>query len=152
MFVQVLQHACCQITWCSCSIEPRLMRIALMPSVVSESTDWPIKNRRLTCTCIAQEGNKQQLSKSTPPSAAYTHSVHQYINMLKALKQKQWSAGRRCPQYRESSIPSTIISSRTGAPGTGYMILIVRKRCTLLFLSFSTPLTTLYPTQKHLLL
>lgn len=36
-------------TWCSCSIEPLLMRMALMPSVVSESTDWPIKNRRFTC-------------------------------------------------------------------------------------------------------
>ncbi len=40
-------------TWCSCSIEPLLMRMALMPSVVSESTDWPIKNRRFTCTVVS---------------------------------------------------------------------------------------------------
>lgn len=45
----LLHESASHLTWCRCSIEPRLMRMALMPSVVSESTDWPIKNRRFTC-------------------------------------------------------------------------------------------------------
>lgn len=38
-------------------MEPLLIRIALMPSVVSESTDCPIKNRRFTFAGLMRNTN-----------------------------------------------------------------------------------------------
>lgn len=47
-------------------MEPRLIRIALMPSVVSKSTDCPIKNRRLTCMALNNHGQDKLRASSQP--------------------------------------------------------------------------------------